>query len=149
MVYEWKIPSLFGVDANKAGAELERIYEESGSLEPSQVVEASRPKKAPLHGCFEWDDEVAAEKYRESQARHIIRNITVVDETDEEQEPIRAFVSVQDTYRPLCVVLESRDMTAELMASAMRDLRTFEMKYRQLQQLQPVFTAITEVVDDE
>lgn len=145
MVYEWKVP-VFKVDANTAGAELERIYAQNGELDPAQVVEASRPKKAPLHDCFEWDDAIAAEKYREHQARHIIRSLVAYDESDDAAEPQRAYVSVQESYRPLEIVLASRDMSAELLQSAYRDMRTFETKYSELQELASVFDAMEEVM---
>lgn len=144
MVYEWKTGFFNAVDANTAGAELERIYNSSGTLEPEQVVDASRPKKAPLHDCFEWDDAVAAEEYRKTQAGCLIRNI-VVKREEVDNEPVRAFVSVQDTYRPLEIVLESKDMTEELLQKALRELRTFENKYRDIRALAPVFVAIDEV----
>lgn len=143
-MYKWKIEGLYGVDAQVAGKELERIYSEQGTLEPSVVVEQSRPKSAPLHSVFEWDDEVAAEKWREQQARVVIASVMVVDESTDEPFT-RAFVHVSDDYRPLSIVLEDRDMTEELLDSALRELRTFERKYNDLVQLAPVFHAIEQV----
>lgn len=142
--YVWKIDGIYSVDAQTAGKELERIYQETGRLEPKDIVEASRPKKAPLHNCFEWDDEKAAAKYREHQAQKIIQAVAYVQDINE-PEPIRAFVSVQNEYKPISVVLASVDMSSELLANALRELRTFELKYRQLQELMPVFEAIKEV----
>lgn len=142
--YEWKISGLYKVDAQTAGEEFDRIYSKHGALNPSDVVEESRPKTAPLHDCFEWNDRAAADKYREIQARHMIQAITVTSD-EMPQEPVRAFVSVEKTYRPISVVLESKDMTDELLNAALRELRTFELKYRNLQQLAPVFEAIERV----
>ena len=42
MVYQWKIPTLYSVDAQTAGEELERIYNERGELSPKDVVEIGR-----------------------------------------------------------------------------------------------------------
>lgn len=142
--YVWKIEGIYPVDANTAGMELERIYQDTGKLEPKDIVEASKPEKAPLHDCFEWDDEKAAAKYREHQAQKIIQAVAYVQDINE-PEPIRAFVSVQNEYKPISVVLASVDMSSELLANALRELRTFELKYRQLQELMPVFEAIKEV----
>lgn len=144
--YQWKLEGLYNVDPNIAGEELERIYNENGAIEPSVVVDQSRPKNAPLHSCFEWNDQVAAEKYREQQARVMIANVVVVGEPTNESYT-RAFVHVEQTYQPLYVVLESADKTSELLQSAMRDLRTFEAKYNELSELAPVFNAITEVTN--
>lgn len=142
--YKWRLDGLYSVDAQTAGAELERIYNENGAIEPAVVVEQSRPKKAPLHSCFEWDDKVAADKYRESQARNIIANVVITTD-HEENTYTRAFVHVENEYQPLYIVLESADKTAELLQSAMRELRTFEAKYNELSQLAPVFQAIEQV----
>lgn len=146
--YQWKLDGLFNVDPNVAGAELERIYNENGAIEPAVVVEQSRPKNAPLHPLFEWDDKAAAQKYREQQARTVIANVVVVGEP-EKDTCTRAFVHVEQSYQPLYVVLESADKTAELLQSAMRELRTFEAKYNELSELAPVFSAITEVTSCE
>lgn len=143
-MYKWKIEGLYGVDAQVAGNELERIYHEKGTLEPSVVVEQSKPKNAPLHSMFEWNDEAAAEKWREQQARNIIGNVVVADEPNGESFT-RAFVHVSDDYRPLSIVLDDRDMTEELLMTALRELRTFEAKYSELRQLAPVLDAIEEV----
>lgn len=144
--YQWKLDGMYNVDANVAGKELERIYNENGAIEPSVVVEQSRPKDAPLHSCFEWDDKAAAQKYREQQARVIIANVVIVGEPEEDTRT-RAFVHVEQSYQPLYIVLESKDKTEELLQNAMRELRTFEAKYRELSQLAPIFNAITEVAE--
>lgn len=145
--YEWRTKGLYKVDANDAAKEIMRIRDKRGSIEPSDIVDESRDEKAVLHGCFEWDDDVAAEKYREHQASCIVKNITVVSEA-KEAENVRAFVRVSSGYQPMSVVLESRDMTQELLAIAMRELRAFQRKYATLEKLAPVFEAI-EAVDEE
>lgn len=96
MVYQWKIPGLIPVEAQDAGEELDRIYRKNGQLSPQSVVEESRPITAPLHPCFEWDDTVAAEKYRQGQAQEIIRQIVVATEGGETQPAsVRAFINKQ------------------------------------------------------
>lgn len=145
-VYEWKTKGLFKVDANVAGSELERIYKRDGKIEPSVIVEESRPDDAPLHDCFEWDDERAAQMYRERQARCMVANVVKVGEPREDTYT-RAFVHVQKEYRPLSVVLKSKDMTQELLQNALRELKCFEAKYRELSELAPVFDTIQKVTE--
>lgn len=143
LVYQFKIPELFPVDAQTAGEELHRIYEDRGCLEPKDVVDESRPEEAPLHSCFEWNDETAAEKYREVQAGQIIRSVVVVRE--EEQQPpveVRAFVNVQKTYRPIEVVVNSEEQMLELFNSALSELKAFERKYANLKQFSALFDEI-------
>lgn len=75
--------------------------EERNQLTPGNLVDVSRPDEAPLHGEFEWDDTVAAERYRETQARHVIRSIVVVREMParekSELESGVSHIAVQDS----------------------------------------------------
>lgn len=65
--------------------ELARILERDGGIRPSVVVEEARPKRAKLHDEFEWNNEKAAEEYRLSQARRLIRVTQIVMPTGERQ----------------------------------------------------------------
>lgn len=144
MIYQWKLPTV-PVSAQTAGEEFERIYRERGRLDPEDVVNESREEGAPLHPCFEWDDAVAAEKYRVTQAGNIIRALVAVDSTAEgAQTETRAFVHVQRDYHPISIVVNDTDMMAELLESAEKDLTAFQRKYSELKQLTGVLDAISE-----
>lgn len=147
MAYEWKIPGLYPVSATVAGAEFEKIYSERGELKPAYIVDESRPKSAPLHICFEWNDAIAAEKYREDQAGGMIRAIvTVVDSEEEEVEiTTRAFVSVMGDYKPTSEVMSSRELTNVLLNDALRDANNFRKKYESLCEIKPIIRAIDNV----
>lgn len=145
MTYQWKIPGIIPVDAQKAGEELDRIYKAKGRLEPSDIVEESRSETAPLHPCFEWDDQKAANKYRESQAMLIVRSIVTVQESQKGPQQVRAFVHVEQSYKPISVVVNSEKQIAELLETALSELRAFKRKYETLKELSPVFDAIEEV----
>lgn len=58
------------IDAAKA------LADKDGRITPEAVVGAARDPAHPLHPRFEWDDSVAAERFRIAQARAIIRDIT-------------------------------------------------------------------------
>lgn len=147
MIYKVKSGARLPVSAQVAGEECERL-ESSGGLTPANLVNASRPDDAPLHGCFEWDDSVAAEKYRERQASYIIRSIEV--SVGRSSEPVRAFVPVASDnsreFRSIGVVLRSSDSRDALLDSAKRELMAFVRKYRALNELSDVFAAIEETV---
>lgn len=143
MIYRWKVPGIMPVDAQTAGNELQRIYDRDGVIEPETVVEESENPSAPLHSCFEWDDEKAAHKYRITQAQNIIRAIVVVDEA--KQPETRAFVNVQREYHPVSVVVRNPEKREILLQNALNELRWFERKYNTLQELSAVFSAIKEV----
>ena len=142
MVYQWKIP-LYKVDAQAAGEELERIANSRQSLTPDAVVDESRAETAVLHGCFEWNDEAAAERYREAQAQHLIQNmVTVAIDGEDLKQPVRAFVSIQRDYKPIDIVIKSHDYREEMLLRAMSELHAFQNKYSELSELSEVFASI-------
>lgn len=154
MLYEWKLPGMYPVDANTAGEEIAAIYNEKGHCDPEDVVDRSRPVTAPLHYCFEWDDTVAAEKYRQEQAGSLIRSITVVVEADDKRVTevpvkIRAFHHVEHTYQPISVVVNDEDKMKELLRRALGELISFKKKYSQLSDLKPIFQEIDKLSAQE
>jgi hypothetical protein len=98
-----------------AGTELERIYEKNGALRPADVVNEARPADAPLHPAFEWNNKVAGEKWRQEQARNLIRTVVVVtpDKNGEEVEE-KVYVNVrmdsENSYAPTRVVVKDDDL---------------------------------------
>ena len=145
MTYQWKLPGVIPVDAQTAGDELERVYKKRGDIKPSTLVEESRPASAPLHCCFEWDDAIAAEKYRESQASYLIRSIVTVCEDADAPVVTRAFVNVGESYKPISVVVNEPKQLEALLSTALRELEAFRRKYAALNQLKPVFAAIEQL----
>ena len=149
MVYKWKVDGLVSVEAQKAGEEMQRIYDKYGELEPARLADESRDKTAVLHSCFEWDDYKAAEKYRHKQASDLIRLISIKEENQSVSTEYRAFVHIQNTYQPLRIVLNDTDKTQELLENALRELRTFKTKYLGLEKLAGVFAEIDLLTDRE
>jgi hypothetical protein len=80
--------------AEDAGRELLRVEGEYGVCTPRNLVEASRPTDAPLHGAFEWDDAKAAEKWRLRQANVIIMCLNVVPQEGATPLPATAYLIV-------------------------------------------------------
>lgn len=141
MVYQFKKSSYIKADAQVAGEMCERMAAE-GRLTAKNLVDENRPEDAPLHTAFEWDDAVAAEAWRESQARHIINSLEVVTE---DREPVRAYFNIvraEPEYHHLETILQSADSTELLLKTALGELRAFERKYSQLAALAEVFAAI-------
>lgn len=150
MIYKMKSGARLPVSAQIAGEECERL-ESMGELTTTNLVDASRPDDAPLHKCFEWDDSVAAEMYRERQAAYIIRSIEVC--VEKSSEPTRAFVPTmtngQREFRSIDVVLRSSESREALLDSAKRELMAFVRKYRTLNELADVFAAIEGAVGSQ
>lgn len=150
LIYEWK-QSRFPVKAQTAGEELERINKAYGGIELKNVVNESRPKKSVLHKCFEWNDNVAAEKYRESQAGEIVRTIVTVPSETDKTEPIRAFVSVitsneRVAYIGITEAMNNEDYSNQILQKALSELQTFKRKYQSLSELKNLFLAINNLV---
>ena len=145
MKYEFILPRLFaGITADEAAAELERIRQKYGTLDPSLVVEESRHEENVLHKIFCWDDERAAELYRRQQARDLIRNIRVIVTNKNVEVAVRAFVNVrpaEGTYRsymPTQEVIKNDEAYKDLLEQARNDMEDFITKYAQIEELNPV-----------
>ena len=125
-----------GIEAAVVYESLEKIREAQADehLSPPDVVEAARPKKAPLHAAFEWDNGQAAEQYRLFQARRLIRSVYVVsDEATEPSTP--AYVHIEPlNYQPVSLVVERIDLFEAALAEAHRKLASAERSVRELEQ---------------
>lgn len=142
MVYKWASGAIHKVSAQVAG-EVCAELEERGELSAENLVEISRPEDAPLHDEFEWDDSIAAEKYRNAQAGAVIRHLTV---SVESKAPTRAYFHIevkQPCYESVHAIIQNEDKYAALLKQALRELEAFQRKYNTLTELKPVFDAIT------
>lgn len=151
--YSWK-HAVTGCSAQVAGEVMKSIEERDGSITPQAFLEASRPEDSPTHGAFEWDDSVAAEKFRLTQSRHMINNITVKiisDGDDNPKEKHVAFVNVTDgrhkpaEYKSVNIALSESDSRDIVLRNAMAELEAFQKKYETLTELAEVFSAIEKV----
>lgn len=141
MVYTWRPGSVHKVKASVAAAECERL-ESEGRLTAEAMVEDSRPEDAPLHCEFQWDDSIAAEEWRKSQARGIINSLVVVSE---QHQPVRAFVNLSvksPEYTNIHTVVQNRSTAEMLLENAKRELRAFQIKYQDLVEFADLFTVI-------
>ncbi len=78
----------------EAIAEIKALEDRRGRLTPEQVVEAARAETSAIHGCFEWDDSVAAEKFRIDQARELLKRVKI--EVTIEERTVRTVGYVRD-----------------------------------------------------
>ena len=140
--YVWKSCSFIRADADEAGRQFEEL-ERTVGLTPETVLDANRDETAPLHNEFEWDDGIAAEKFRLNQAGHLIRCICAKPEK-EEQKPMRVFFTVQknDGYNNLQTIIQIQDKRKALLEQALKELDAFMEKYKSLSELANIFDAI-------
>lgn len=148
MIYQWKQGSHISIDAQAAGEEMEKLRTlYNGRLEPQMVVDAARDEQSPLHHHFEWNDKKAAAAYRNDQAGHLIRCITVeVDTGRGERAPVRAFVSVKRDedrcYTSVQHALSDSELRAQVLASAWAELEAWRRRHAELIELAKVFAVI-------
>lgn len=130
-------------------AEIRRLENESGMINPVDVVEAAREENSPLHSHFEWDDSEAAQQYRLVQARNLIRVcVEYIDNGKQEKMLVHAFVSLSSDrthdggYRTMTSVMVMETLYAQLLAEVWEEVERFKLKYARLKELVPVFAAM-------
>lgn len=137
-----------------------------GLLDPVKVVDYARNPDTLLHKKFQWDDSIAAEKYRIWQARVIIRLELIVvkedvsgkvhiltDVSEQNGKLVRAFISLEDDrqsddvrgYRSLTDVLSQENLRSQMLEQAKNDMNIFRRKYSLLSELAKVFEAMDEI----
>jgi hypothetical protein len=135
--FEFREGARYQVSADAIGRELGRIYKRDQVITAPVVVAESRPDDAPLHGVFEWEDEVAGEKYRIWQARHMIRSVRIITEDDQGEkhsEPAYTHVKIEPAgYHPVSVVVSHPDLYADALSSLARKVAAAETALRELQ----------------
>lgn len=123
-------------------------------LTPKTLLDANRDTDTPLHDYFEWRDDVAAEKYREEQARYIIRSIIVIEQ--ENKPEVRAYSPVvinnKNEFKHIDTIVKSSDLTQQMLENAKRELYAFQVKYnalREYAELSEVFASIENLREKE
>lgn len=160
--YKYKVNGLYPVSAEVAANEINSIQQEKGFVTPESVVDKSRPESATLHKCFEWNDEVAAEKWRVQQSRVLIGNIvrvTVQDNDEQEEKPlqVRAFVNAVNKfegsvttkakYVQIETAMSNDEIRGIVLKNALRELMSFKEKYGGLIELSKMIEEIDRLVE--
>lgn len=153
MKYVWKRQQEFKIPAQVVGEEIERLEKKNeGILLPSAIVRAAKPVKSKLHECFEWNNRKAADKYRENQARELLRKIVIVYESKGKEEQIRAFVRIQneDESHYCCTarIIDDEELQENVLEQILAELVAIKKKYAQFKSpaLQKIWDAIDELL---
>ena len=147
-VIKWKsgIGFFNGIDAGKVYSEIQDCGEDYTA---EDVLERARDSESELHKCFEWDDTVAAEKYRLTQARLVIANL-VVEVKRDKKEPteFRVYQSNgrEKGYAKSTVIARDIDRYAELLNRAKAELDSFRRRYANIVELESVIEEIEKVL---
>lgn len=155
--FEWKdgYPAPKGISAKMAGSELERLRRSNeGKLTPEIVVTASKHRAAPLHRCFEWDDDKASRLYRLQQARQLLGAVQIVEPPEKgiTPPPIRAFVHVTQggasSYTSTAVAMSDPELRAQVLKDALDELQAWRGRYDRLKELSKIYHVIDETTKD-
>ena len=123
--------------------ELDKLHKESpnGLLSAENVVKCAEDPASPLHKAFEWDDNKASHQFRLWQARVLITKFKVkLVGGGEEIIPIRLSLiedrqEVGGGYRYTEDILESEELTEELMRTAVKEIEAWMKRYSMLKDL--------------
>ena len=142
------IASLYkNVDAQKVAEEIMAIGDE---VTPEDIVNEARAPETELHKCFEWDNDIAAEKWRKHQARQIFCNLVIQHADDDEnksQEPIRYFYNIEGkSYKTAEKVFSQPSEYEKLLQQAKADALIYQRKYSSLLELEEIMAAISKLV---
>ena len=134
----WRIQGYYKADAQKIAEEIG-----FGEFTPMEVLEKAKDETTELHKCFEWNDSIAAEKYRLEQAKNIIRMLVYEKET-KEQAVVRYYAKTETkhVYKPTKQFLVQEDEYQGLLRRALAELESFKNKYHTLTELEGIFEAM-------
>ena len=112
------------------------------AIKAEDLVTAAKDPTCPLHAEFEWDNDTAADKYRITQARYLLRSINVVylDKGGNEIET-RAFSHVYDSqeddqvYVPASKVWSNREFSNQVKEDAHKEMEQWIHRYEQYRYL--------------
>ena len=131
---------------------LRKLHAVSGGLLlPETVVDSARDPKSPLHKHFDWDNTIAAEKWRLEQAGKLLRITVEYIDIKGSEVPQRVFVSLSDDqksgggYRATIDVLSDAKLRKQLLSDAMRDIVIFKNRYGHLKELAQVIRAMKKI----
>ena len=131
-------------DAETIAKELKHIEDKNGFITAKLIVKEAEDIKHPLHHCFEWKNTIAAQKWREHQARSMLKIIVIQNEII--TEPVRAFVSVRSerehVFMNIEAVMYNPDMSQQQIEQCKRDIDKLIRKWHHLKDLQTLFQSV-------
>lgn len=149
--YKW-CGRQFPVNANVVGHEIERLEKAYGSVTAELLVNEARPITSPIHNLFEWNDAIAAENFRKQQATKVLCALTIENVQGRE---VRAYVNIATgapdpvrrtgTFINVTDAFSDPNKRAIVLQVALRELNELKQKYKELTELNKIFTAITQV----
>ena len=127
--------------SKKDAAIIGLALDELGTFDPEAIVEAARSVKSALHPYFEWNPGKAHHQYLIWRARNLVRSIEVEIVGVDNSYTTKAFHSVvidsgetrERQYMSVDTVARNRDLTQQVLETALRDLERFQERHKQWQ----------------
>lgn len=147
--------------ANITEEVLRVVADQHDESAPRALLDAARNPASPLHNLFEWDDSIAAERYRLAQAGALFRRVrlhVVRVDADTRQihvTTVRATTSNPDkrekndsrSYGRTTVVMRDKEARASVLHGIVQELLALREKHRMYSELHDVWVAIDDAVD--
>lgn len=146
IIAEWRVKGLIKADPQKVYKELRDHCEDVGEAKPEQIVEWAKDSGCELHKCFDWNDDIAAVKWRLHQAVQLTSNLVFKREVSDDgvkAPAIRIFNKTDNGgYKVPERVFKVQSEHDALLQRAWAELRRFKEKYSSLQELDYILELI-------
>lgn len=130
-----------------------QIESHQGEITPEELVELSKPKAAPTHDQFIWNDAEAAEANRRDTAVRLLRLVEIEIVSEGNKQSVRACFPVfhedsgEGAYRSHVSydrIRESPDLARQVVTKASLELKSWRRRYALYES---VFGPVFQVVD--
>lgn len=130
------------LDPERVGKELEALRVENDNLLVTDdvVAFALKHNRSECAKAFEWDDKLAARRYRRAQARRLISALQVTARG----KRVKAYVVLENRkgYHSFDEVMADKEMRDLFLQTALQRLTALQSKYKHLSELAQVNAAI-------
>ena len=139
--YKWRDGFSYSIKADVVGSVIEDIEARDGIVTREAFLDASRPEDSPTHSMFEWDDAVAAEKWRLDESRKIIvaLQVTYDEESKSGTKDVSAFINIKSErkaeYRNIIDALSDQESRALIIERINRELDQIIERNKHIEEL--------------
>ena len=123
-----------GVEMQNIVDVLEKLRERDGGIFTKSVVNEARDSASVIHSVFEWNDSIAAELHRETEARNLIRNVQITVES----KPVRVYHNItveKQVYEKREVIINDETLMTNLIDQVTRDFSRISQKLDQVKKM--------------
>lgn len=121
--YAWRSGYASKLEPERAAAELARIRRENdGALTRQAVLDAATDEDHPFHDEFDWDDDLASERWRLYQAGTLIRAVRIIRPRTAARSMYVRVRTLPSEYEDFDVVIATPNLYSAALISARHSL---------------------------